>query len=378
VTGERGASAIVSAIREAAGRRSVVAGFDGFVDTICRAVREREPSGRASYFRSMRDLGGHLLAREGGSATLELETLRVKPGGNMPITAHALGCLGFRVDCIGALGEGRVDPVFEGLSPNCRLHPVARPGSCTSVELDGGKLMLADTGDLDSLGWDRVEAALGAGTVRGLLAGAHLLALLNWSELRQASGLWEGVIAAAPAPGPQRRRLLVDLADCGRRADEDIVAMLGQLSRLGRSYATVLSLNGSEMTRLVRHLGQPGLDPTDGPSALARRVTEARRGLPVDVLLLHTPRLACYADADGSCVRPSRLVASPSLSTGAGDNFNAGFGAGLLADLEPAECLRAATACASFYVERGRSVEIGELAACIEAVPSVDGEEGKV
>ena len=57
---------------------------------------------------------------------------------------------------------------------------------------------------------------------------------------------------------------------------------------------------------------------------------------------------------------------NPQLTTGAGDNFNAGFCVGLLAGLEPQEMLAAGTANSGFYVRNGRSAKSADLVAFLD------------
>jgi sugar/nucleoside kinase (ribokinase family) len=57
---------------------------------------------------------------------------------------------------------------------------------------------------------------------------------------------------------------------------------------------------------------------------------------------------------------------NPKLTTGAGDNFNAGFCVGLLAGLEPREMLAAGVANSGFYVRNGKSATSKDLVSFLE------------
>ena len=55
------------------------------------------------------------------------------------------------------------------------------------------------------------------------------------------------------------------------------------------------------------------------------------------------------------------FVKKPKLSTGAGDNFNAGFCLGLLAGLPVTQAVCTGTAASGFYVRNARSATLAEM-----------------
>ena len=83
---------------------TAAAGFDAVTDQVSRVIRGVRPDGTKEYFRSIAEFAEYLSEKSGLSASLELETVCEKIGGNMAIYANALGCLGVRVRCAGSFG----------------------------------------------------------------------------------------------------------------------------------------------------------------------------------------------------------------------------------------------------------------------------------
>src|SRR5688572_2807152 len=132
--------------------KTATAGFDGFVDTIARAIKKKAKNKPIILFTRVKEFGNYILEKEGTSFSLEMEEISSRPGGNMPITAKALGRLGLRVNCIGALGYPQIHPVFNNFSSNCRLYSFAEPGTSTAIEFKDGKIMLAQMGVQNKMG----------------------------------------------------------------------------------------------------------------------------------------------------------------------------------------------------------------------------------
>ena len=88
----------------------MTAGFDGFVDTVVKVIKSKPEQKPFVLFNWVKEFGNYILEKEGTSFSLELEEISSRRGGNMPITANALGRLGIRVNCIGALGYPQIHP----------------------------------------------------------------------------------------------------------------------------------------------------------------------------------------------------------------------------------------------------------------------------
>jgi sugar/nucleoside kinase (ribokinase family) len=91
----------------------VVAGFDGFVDTILHAVSERRSLSEYVRIPTLKSLSETILAASGGrNVNIEVAPQQTKIGGNGPIFANAMAHLGIQVSYIGCLGLSEISPSF--------------------------------------------------------------------------------------------------------------------------------------------------------------------------------------------------------------------------------------------------------------------------
>ena len=82
----------------------------------------------------------------------------------------------------------------------------------------------------------------------------------------------------------------------------------------------------------------------------------------IDCIVVHpVDRAACVMGGEYTEVSGPYCV-NPKLTTGAGDNFNAGFVYGYAQGLPASSCLRLGAAGSGFYVRNGRSAMAGEIA----------------
>ena len=137
----------------------------------------------------------------------------------------------------------------------------------------------------------------------------------------------------------------------------------------------VLGLNLSESTQALRVLGLKV--PSDPEAAILETAAALRERLGIYGCVVHPRKGAAAALRVGGSVESAvfrgPFVARPKLSTGAGDNFNAGFCLGLLAGLGVEQCLCTGVATSGFYVRNARSPELKELANFCEKLPPAEG-----
>ncbi|HBF35758.1 MAG TPA: hypothetical protein DDW50_00370 [Firmicutes bacterium] len=143
-------------------KRQACIGFDGFIDSIIRVVKQKTPDKKLRYFDTIEEFGSFLISQSGQSCSIELKEHLCKMGGNMPIFSNALGSLGISVTCIGALGYPQVHPLFEPMKKNhCTLYTVSDPGLTSALEFDDGKVMLIRIEALDNLTWEWIQNVVG-------------------------------------------------------------------------------------------------------------------------------------------------------------------------------------------------------------------------
>lgn len=340
--------------REPAGKRITV-GFDGFVDTIVRPLRQSAAAGvPAAPFETIREFGEFLAGKAEKSCSIELYPVARRLGGNLPNLSCAAGSLGADVTCLGMLGRpGRPDPVFAGMP--CRLYPFAPPGQSTCLEFRDGKILLAADCVLPDDPWRMVDAASG-GRAEELLATPDLLALVNWSELSFAHGLWERTLEAVRRHPPDRkRRAFFDLCDVSRKAAEELEAVLELLGGFSAYRRTTLSLNENEARVIADRL-------FPDRQAFPDMAEELRARYGMDEVIIHTIH-ETYLLTDWGLTRlASDFVSEPRISTGAGDNFNGAFCFATVQGLCDEDRVAFANDASRYYITHGRPASLAELA----------------
>ena len=224
-------------------------GFDGFVDTIARVIKNKKEGKSPSLFRTKKQFGKYIIEKEGTSFSLELEESSTRIGGNMPILANALGNLGVQVNCVGSLGHPKIHPIFRKLSSRCHLYSFAEPGHSTAFEFEDGKIMLAHMGELNHLGWRNVVDVLGLDRIVSLFQESGLICMVNWSEIFMSTDIWKGILREVV---PRyfnhgiKQTVFFDLSDCSKRTSESIQDVLKLINEFSKYSKVILGLNKNE------------------------------------------------------------------------------------------------------------------------------------
>jgi sugar/nucleoside kinase (ribokinase family) len=334
---------------------TAVTGFDGFIDIITRPIASGDSRMPEKFYEDISEFSTFLSSRTGSSGSIELAEFQRKLGGNAPIFSNALSRLGVLTTCIGAFGYPEIDNVFRDISNTCKIIPVAVPGTCTALEFIDGKIMLAINGELNSMNWDSIVKRAGMERLLEEFKNAQLIGLFNWSETPMASDIWKGVINNILPYIDKNKRVIFDFSDCARRKKDDISSMLGTVAEFGKLLPTTVSLNKNETKAVCEALGLCETVP------LLERGQFIRQRLSAQYIVLHFHDYCMGFSKDGAYKFDTFKIKNPIISTGAGDNFNAGLSLGLLFELPLKDAIIVASMTASYYVAHGSSPEICEL-----------------
>lgn len=330
-------------------------GFDGFLDTLMQVVKDKPANQLKSYFREIDEFGQYISGKKGSGFSLETETKLQKLGGNMPITAHALGSLGVKVECIGAMGYPVVHPAFTEMNERCQLHSFENPGITSALEFADGKMMLCEMEKLNRVNWQLVKERIGLEKIRELISGTDLLCLLNWSELDGSTGFWQGLLTDVFPFVVNPKNIFIDLSDCSGRSKDAILEAILLIKNLNEISPVTLSLNRNETGILLQVLD---IAPKN---ALAEQAGELFSALKIHQLVIHSAKNTLAFNGEIIVENEPAFIAQPNITTGAGDHFNAGFCLGILNEADTINCLRLGNKAAGFYMQNGHSPKTAEL-----------------
>lgn len=364
-------------------------GYDGFVDVIVRAVDTRASMRTDDYtpIATIAALGSRIGAAAGRSANVELVEVERRFGGNGPLLAGALGKLGAGVTYIGCVGAegmergpGPVHAAFEGFAGRCeRVLAVAPPGVTHALEFGDGKIMFNMPGAMQEVTWASMRRDLGEQTLREAVGGAELLGIVNWSIMAGVETIFEGLRGvleelAGGGGGGGRKRVFVDLSDPAKRTRADLRRGLAGVASLQAHADVTLGLNLSEAAQVAEVLGGGTIDARQQDAeaiggACLGLAASVRERLGVACVVVHPREGAAAAVASGAAWIDGPMVATPRLSTGAGDHFNAGFAFAQCVGCDLGGCLAMGVGVSGAYVRDAASPGAQRLAEFLEDLP---------
>ncbi|WP_374951961.1 PfkB family carbohydrate kinase [Mucilaginibacter sp.] len=351
---------IINKLQNAGGllaNKQVAAGFDGFIDSIVKVVNYKSDAEGTVFFNNIGEFGNYIAGKSGSGFSLESEELVQKLGGNMPIMANAMAQMGTMVNCVGAFGLPTVAPVFAGMHTNCKLHTYTNPGFTTAMEFADGKIMLAQMTDLNQSDWGTIKAAVGIEDLKKVFMNAGVVCLVNWSELDHSNNIWQGLLTdvfADSAAGD--REFFFDLSDCSKRKPEAITGAIKMIEHFGNYGHVTLSLNRNEANILHEiFTGQPAsADLKTTGSSLANTFN-------INTIIVHSAKISALWGSNEMVESEPVFIENPRFSTGAGDNFNAGYCIAKLLGLAPVDCLTMANSVSNRYITTGESPDLEAL-----------------
>jgi len=350
---------------------SMTIGLDGFVDEIVHLVDKRQDYANFTRIPTIAEWGARISRAAGLSTNMEMVTVQTKLGGNGPILSNALLEYGVELTYVGNLGVPDIHPVFKPMAEKAKaVYSLANPGHTDAAEFEDGKVMLGKHFTLKEITWDAMKAAMGG--AEGIAKNAdacHLFGMENWTMLPHMSAIWEGMIKEVfPLMKREGAKPLAffDLADPEKRAKEDILAAMKLIGQFEQKFRAVLGLNEKELYEIADVFGVT-YENDKSPATLEKTTRAVFDKLGIYCLVVHPVHTACcvvggqYFDVSGP------YCAKPVLTTGAGDNFNAGFCLGLALNLEPLQALLLGVSTSGFYVRNAHSPTFEQVTAFIKS-----------
>lgn len=332
--------------------KNLLIGFDGFVDEIIHVVDKRKNDQEYERIPDIISFSERIAQVAGLSANLELVPTQIKLGGNGPIMANAVISQGHKVTYIGAIGGKSIHPVFSEFADRCdRVISLTDPGHTDALEFFDGKLMMGKMNTLVEVSFDNLLEKLPLNELKEVLQNSDLIAFTNWTMLSNLNTIiseFSHIIKGFA----KKPLVFLDLADPKKRTQEDIRYVLDLISAIPAD--TILSMNLSESTIISLILGIK-------EDQLHLRASQIREKMGIYGIVIHPTNGAAISTDEENRWIDGPYTAKPKLTTGAGDNFNAGFCNAWLAGLSPSECLAVGVCSSGFYVRNSGSATREDL-----------------
>ena len=345
-----------------------VMGLDGFVDQILHVVKTRTDANNYERMNTISEFGEFINRAAGLSSNIEFIPKQIKLGGNGPIMSAALSNYGLNMTYIGALGVPDINPVFKHMEERCNVISIANPGLSDAVEFLDGKVIIGKRECLKDINWCNLKEKVSVKNLIELFENSKLVGLENWTMLPYMTEIWKGLLAeVVPYISDKERFIFFDLADPENRLKKDIIEALNLLKEFSTKFKVILGLNEKESNEIadVLEIKQDNI-------SLEERTVEIAKKLNIYCLVIHPVKEAvCYCN-NNYYHTYGPYEPNPKLTTGAGDNFNAGFCLGQVLDLQPQLSILLGTATSGYYVRNAKSPTLKEV---IEFLKEWEGNE---
>lgn len=338
-------------------KNAIVLGIDGIVDNVWTVVKQRIDRHNTTTLNSMREFGERICERSGSALGVEILPRRRNAGGLTSNTGLAIGRLGVRACLIGTYGTDEIHPVFRELAAYCDLFSIGAPATCQLFEFLDGKLMMAHVQDLLDIDWDMLVRVFGIAKLREIFGKAKVVSIGYWSNMPSFDELIQALCDEVLSVNPPEY-LFFDFADIAKRSSDELEATLKVLGRISNSIPVVLSLNDAEAKHVYACCGESFSNDSE---AVAESAQTVREYVGIAEIVVHTPKYAVAANAEGTYLLAQDFCKEPVRTVGAGDTFNAGYMVALLHHWSVERRLAVANAATSFLVRNGYPPNPDEL-----------------
>lgn len=339
-------------------------GFDGFIDTAVHAVDVRTGPDTYIPVKTIEQYGQKFLAAAGLSMNIEMVPYQSKLGGISLILANSLANLSADVTFAGALGSGHILPAFEDFASKAHVYSICDPAQSDAIEFQDGKVISSKLEPLKEENWENLKKVLPVDELVKIFEKIDLAAFGGWALSINSQTIWEGILNEV-LPKVKRDtvpNLFVDLSDPAKRTPEDIRSALACVQKFSKYFTVGMGFNEKESFEITELFGAGRADFTE----MKQVPVFLKEKLGLSYVVVHPVRAAVGADNQENPRVDGPYCPKPKLTTGAGDNFNAGFLLGKMLGFSLEEALLVGTANSGFYVRNARSASYSELINFIE------------
>ncbi|MFW5794539.1 MAG: PfkB family carbohydrate kinase, partial [Bacillota bacterium] len=335
---------------------NLVIGFDGFVDEIIHVVDKRQDPKNYTRVKTINDFSNKIARSSNLSTNIEFVTIDTKIGGNGPIMTNALAKHNPEITYIGTLGFPEIHNVFKPLEKKATVYTIEKYGNTQAVEFNDGKIILGKMNSLVNVDYNHLTKIVSEEKLINLINNADLFATVNWSMLPYMTDIWINIIKnilPKLTPKISKPLMFIDIADPEKRESEAIKEALDLLKNFKSFFRVALGLNKKEAYDVAVILGLFNKNEINNQSL--QEVNQALYNyLNIDYVVVHPVKNAAVTYNNQYYEENGPYIENPKLTTGAGDNFNAGFVLGLLLNLNPDEALLMGMATSGFYVRNAK------------------------
>lgn len=325
-------------------------GFDGYIDHILAPVSSVSQTHTSHFFQTICDFGSYIQSKSGKSCSIQLSSRSIQLGGNAPLFARTLKSLGISVHLAGMLGCPDIDPIFLKAFSKEELCSFAPPMETNALEFDDGKIMLCQTAPAYDSPIQLIQnAALYNNLSLTELLNSDLLAFLNWGELYFMHTLWTELFQTyfntSKVIPSLSKYIFFDPADISSRNENELSEMLELIRNYSLYRYAILSINENEALQLGNKLFN--LHSVDSI------IHELYKNYSIPEIVIHANKRTLSLVKNTEYELPTIFIDKPAISTGGGDNFNAGYAYAKLCNYDPIKCIKSAHLSSSFYISAG-------------------------
>ena len=335
--------------------KKVFSGFDGYTDFLYSVI-QKETNGKKQKFQLSKEFVKDLSAAAGKSSEYEIVLKYKKIGGNAPLLSIGMATMGANVSCVGLFDDDRRN-FADRLKGSLQLLSLGPPATTIALEFEDCKFMLADCGNLNLINFQNIEEKIGLETIKEQITEADLISVVNWSAVANVKSILEKILISENEKKSIRcKNLFLDLSDVKAKDINEIEEYFQVIERIKRCWdiTTCLSVNENELRALANKFRV-------NKGTEKETIQSVRQLCRIDELILHAMDNAVFCSKEKLITVEKNICKKPVLTTGAGDNFNAGICVGKLLDLTPEMQLKVGNNAAEFYVANGYSGNLEQI-----------------